>query len=160
MFIREIRKPIRRNPLITRTLYYSKDMESFATGLRRIQDACDKVGCKVEYYGDSYGFTVRFYRHCGEGWGELMHSEAKNAQPHAQPHAQPAAEEKILAYCEEPRLMKEIQAMLGVIDRRTARKYIRNLIEKHKLIMTMPDTPNHPLQRYLTTAENNNEGNT
>ena len=30
MFIKESRKPIRRNPLITRTLYYSKDMESFA----------------------------------------------------------------------------------------------------------------------------------
>ena len=68
MFIREIRKPIRRNPLITRTLYYSKDMESFATGLKRIQDACDAVGCKVEYYGDEYGFTVRFHRHCGKGW--------------------------------------------------------------------------------------------
>ncbi|MBR1390509.1 MAG: hypothetical protein IJ567_03535 [Lachnospiraceae bacterium] len=72
MFIKEIRKPIRRNPLITRTLYYSKDMESFATGLKRIQDACDELGCKVEYYGDNYGFTVRFYRHCGEGWGTSM----------------------------------------------------------------------------------------
>ena len=35
-FITEIRKPIRRNPLIARTLYYSRDMESFATGLKRI----------------------------------------------------------------------------------------------------------------------------
>lgn len=62
MFIREIRKPVRRNPLITRTLYYSKDMESFATGLKRIQKLCDEAGCKVEYYEDGYGFTVRFYR--------------------------------------------------------------------------------------------------
>ena len=29
-------RPIRRNPLIARTLYYSKDMESFATGLKRM----------------------------------------------------------------------------------------------------------------------------
>ena len=72
MFIREIRKPIRRNPLITRTLYYSKDMENFATGLKRIQNACDRVGCKVEYYGDNFGFTVRFYRHCGEGWEKFV----------------------------------------------------------------------------------------
>ena len=72
MFIKDIRKPIRRNPLITRTLYYSKDMKSFATGMKRIQDACDEAGCKVEYYGDEYGFTVRFYRHCGEGWGTDM----------------------------------------------------------------------------------------
>ena len=69
-FITEIRKPIRRNPLITRTLYYSKDMESFATGLKRISDACNTAGVKVEFYGDDYGFTVRFYRHCGEVWGD------------------------------------------------------------------------------------------
>ena len=69
-FIHEIRKPIRRNPLITRTLYYSKDMESFATGLKRIYDACKTTACKVTFYGDDYGFTVRFYRHCGEGWNQ------------------------------------------------------------------------------------------
>jgi hypothetical protein len=44
-------------------------MESFAAGLKRIQDTCDKVGCKVKYRGDDYGFTARFHRHCGEGWG-------------------------------------------------------------------------------------------
>ena len=43
-------------------------MESFATGLKRISEACGKAGVKVEFYGDEYGFTVRFYRHCGEGW--------------------------------------------------------------------------------------------
>lgn len=68
MFITGIHQPIRRNPLITRTLYYSKDMESFATGLKRIQEACNEISCKVEYYIDDYGFTVRFYRHCGEKW--------------------------------------------------------------------------------------------
>ncbi len=67
-FITEAISPIRRNPLITRTLYYSKDMESFATGLKRIQDACDKAGCEVEYKSQAYGFTVRFHRHCGDIW--------------------------------------------------------------------------------------------
>ncbi|MBQ6503403.1 MAG: putative DNA binding domain-containing protein [Flexilinea sp.] len=67
-FIEEERKPIRRNPLITRTLYYSKDMEAFATGLKRINDTCTEAGVKVEFLRDEYGFTVRFYRHCGEGW--------------------------------------------------------------------------------------------
>ena len=67
-FITQTLKPIRRNPLITRTLYYSKDMESFATGLKRIHDACSGAGVKVEFLTEEYGFTVRFYRHCGEGW--------------------------------------------------------------------------------------------
>ena len=34
LFIEQPLAPIRRNPLITRTLYYSKDMENFATGLK------------------------------------------------------------------------------------------------------------------------------
>jgi len=74
-FITTIRKPIRRNPLITRTLYYSKDMESFATGLKRIHEACSTAGVKVKFYGDAYGFTVRFYRHCGEEWTGVNHHQ-------------------------------------------------------------------------------------
>ena len=62
MFIHGGHRPVRRNPLITRALYYSKDMESFATGLKRIQVACDEAGVRVEYFLDQYGFTVRFYR--------------------------------------------------------------------------------------------------
>ena len=65
MFIHGNEPPIRRNRLITRTLYYSKDMESFATGLKRIQDSCDKAGVKVEYKADQNYFDVIFYRHCG-----------------------------------------------------------------------------------------------
>lgn len=80
MFIKEIYPPIRRNPLIARTLYYSKDMESFATGLKRIQDACDEAGCKVEYRGDNRFFIVRFYRHCGEGWGLDANSKVPKHQ--------------------------------------------------------------------------------
>lgn len=83
-FITEIRKPIRRNPLITRTLYYSKDMESFATGLKRISETCSNAGVKVEFYGDEYGFTVRFYRHCGEGWekGETLKEKDTSTETH------------------------------------------------------------------------------
>jgi len=80
MFIREVRKPIRRNPLITRTLYYSKDMESFATGLKRIQDDCDEAHCRVEYYGDRYGFTVRFYRHCDGDWNTEKSNHESNRE--------------------------------------------------------------------------------
>ena len=29
----------------------------------------NKAGCKAEYRGDDDGFTVRFHRRCGEGWG-------------------------------------------------------------------------------------------
>ena len=63
------KKAIRRNKLITQTLYYSKDMETFATGLKKIKDLCEEAGVKYEFNKEEYGFTVVFYRHCGEGWG-------------------------------------------------------------------------------------------
>ena len=102
-FIREIRKPIRRNPLITRTLYYSKDMESFATGLKRIYDACDAAECKVEFYGDDYGFTVRFYRHCGDGWNQALSAslEKRGTQSGTQDDSQAAASEKLIKLIRE-----------------------------------------------------------
>ena len=70
------KKAIRRNKLITQTLYYSKDMETFAYGLKKIKDLCDEAGVRYEFKKEEYGFTVIFYRHCGEGWG--WSSDAKD----------------------------------------------------------------------------------
>ena len=75
-FVNESRKPIRRNPLIAKTLYYSKDMENFATGLKRIYESCQTAGVKVEFLRDGYGFTVRFHRHCGDGWDSINSQSA------------------------------------------------------------------------------------
>ena len=164
MFIREIHKPIRRNPLITRTLYYSKDMESFATGLKRIQDACDEAGCKVEYYGDNYGFTVRFYRHCGEGWGEehkpVIEIDDKNRGRDKEQVREQAAEQVreqdcskealILEFCAVPRSRKEIQTHLGFSGRRHfSETYLKPLLKCGKLKMTIPDKPNSRNQKYV-----------
>ena len=62
-------KAIRRNKLITQILYYSKDMETFASGLKKIKTLCTNAGVQYEFQKEAYGFTVVFYRHCGEGWG-------------------------------------------------------------------------------------------
>ena len=61
-FIEQPSRPIRRNPLIARTLYYSKDIESFGTGLKRIAEACEEAGVKYEFQKLRNGFVVCFYR--------------------------------------------------------------------------------------------------
>lgn len=48
-FIVKSERPIRRNPIIARMLYYSKDIESFGTGLKRIAEACDAAGVQYEF---------------------------------------------------------------------------------------------------------------
>ena len=78
------KKAIRRNRIITQTLYYSKDMETFATGLMKIRKLCSEAGVKYEFQREEYGFAVIFYRHYGEGWGwsgsqDDMHGIDKSA---------------------------------------------------------------------------------
>ena len=46
----------------------SKDMETFATGLKRIKDLCDEAGCKVEFRTEKDDFVVIFYRNLRETW--------------------------------------------------------------------------------------------
>lgn len=133
-FIREIRKPIRRNPLITRTLYYSKDMESFATGLKRIYDACETAECKVEFYGDDYGFTVRFYRHCGDGWNQALSAslEKRGTQSGTQDDSQAAASEKLINLIRENKkaTRKQMAEALSV-STRTIQRLLKELPNVH-----------------------------
>lgn len=43
-------------------MYYSKDIESFGTGLKRIADACDAAGVRYAFKKLKSGFVVCFYR--------------------------------------------------------------------------------------------------
>jgi ATP-dependent DNA helicase RecG len=61
-FIDRPERPVRRNPRIARILYYSKDVESFGTGLRRITETCNVAGVRVEFKKLKSGFVVCFYR--------------------------------------------------------------------------------------------------
>jgi ATP-dependent DNA helicase RecG len=61
-FIDRPERPIRRNPRIARLLYYSKDVESFGTGLRRIAETCNAAGVRFEFKKLKSGFVVCFYR--------------------------------------------------------------------------------------------------
>lgn len=61
-FIENPERPIRRNPRIARILYYSKDIESFGTGLKRIADSCQSANVIYQFKMLKSGFVVCFYR--------------------------------------------------------------------------------------------------
>ncbi len=53
---------ILRNPLIAETMYKSKDIEKWASGIKRIHDECVAAGVRVEFRRAKTGFVVSFYR--------------------------------------------------------------------------------------------------
>ena len=61
-FIDGSEQSIHRNPLLAQILYYSKDIESFGTGLRRIITDCQEADVKVEFQKLKLGFNVIFER--------------------------------------------------------------------------------------------------
>jgi len=61
-FLEGRERSIKRNPNLAQLLYYTRDIESFGTGLKRISDACDEANVKVEFQLLKKGFAVVFYR--------------------------------------------------------------------------------------------------
>lgn len=57
-YIEQIEHPVRRNPKIARIFYYSKDIESFGTGLKRIADTCENAEKEVLLLEDQADMEV------------------------------------------------------------------------------------------------------
>lgn len=61
-FIEGGERSVLRNPLISKTLYYSKDVERWGSGLKRIYESCSQEGVSVEFNALKTGFLVAFKR--------------------------------------------------------------------------------------------------
>lgn len=61
-FITGKERSILKNPLISQTLYYSKDIERWGSGLKRIYEKCMEHDVKVEFKVLKSGFLVVFHR--------------------------------------------------------------------------------------------------
>jgi hypothetical protein len=61
---------------------------------------------------------------------------------------------KVLQFCEQARKANEIQVLIGVKHRETFQdNYLKPIMAKGWLAMTIPDKPQSRLQRYQTTEE-------
>ena len=125
-FIDKSERPIRRNPKIARILYYSKDIESFGTGLKRIVDACNAAGVKYEFQKKKSGFVVCFYR-TGNEAGKKPIKADKNA-------GQNERYEMIIKYIQERGFItnKEAREILGLADS-TVKRILKGMVDKEIL---------------------------
>lgn len=57
---------------------------------------------------------------------------------------------QILEFCTIPRSTLEIAEMLGLKEKKSARRHIQPLVEQGRLAMTVPNRPNSKNQKYIT----------
>ena len=62
MFANNRMKSMPRNKVILNTLYKSKDVEVFGSGLKKVYSYCKLVDIKVDYSSENGGFSFIFYR--------------------------------------------------------------------------------------------------
>ena len=77
-------KSILRNPLIAETMYKSKDIERWGSGIKRIHDECVAAGVQVEFKRIKTGFVVAFQRPKWEEGEGLEKGGQKGAEQSAE----------------------------------------------------------------------------
>lgn len=134
-FIDRPERPIRRNPKIARILYYSKDIESFGTGLKRIADACEKARVRYEFKKLKSGFVVCFYR-SGKSEDKSTDKTVKSTDKvRINTDKLNLSQKKIVEFTLENGKVtnKDVQQLLGVKDSR-ALKVLKELVETDVIV--------------------------
>ncbi len=121
-------------------------MESFASGLKRIQRFCDEAGCKVEFQTIEAGFVVCFYRKNATD----SQSKPRKTQEKTQEITLPISD-IILDFCKTPKSKAEIMEYCGYKSKkRFTANYLKPLLDTGKLVMTNPENPKNRNQKYIT----------
>jgi len=166
--------------LLAQLMYYVKDIENFGTGIKKIYDACEAAGVKVEYEMRKFGLAVVFYRpdialsdgkngnsigdnvgveHSGQDTSRGQVTGQVTGQDTGQDTGQVTEQDRkihaIISFCEHPRTRKEIQDYIGIASREHfTKKYLTPLLETGQLKPTVPDKPNSKNQKYVRGQKN------
>ena len=129
-FIDGYERSIKRNPLLAQLMYYSKDIESFGTGLKRITDACEEAKVNVEFQLLKKGFAVVFYRpnenfSATDEMSDVVRNVARNVVLNK-------SEQLALSIImENPYITAGQMASLLSKSSRTAQRYFESLLNKN-----------------------------
>ena len=126
---------IKRNPLLAQLMYFSKDIENFGTGLKRIADACDEAGVHVEFVLLKKGFSVVFYRPDEQfNTTEKMSDVVLNVVTNVVLNKMEQATLSIIK--ENPWVTAEQLATLLSKSSRTVQRYLDSLQKKNVILRT------------------------
>jgi len=81
-FISGDQESVLRNPLIAEIFYYTKEIEKWGSGIKKIYDECKANKVKVEFKNTHSGFYVIFYRPTSES---IAQDQKKKSSPLSSP---------------------------------------------------------------------------
>lgn len=115
-------RSILRNPLIANTLYLSRDIERWGSGIKRIHDACKEAKVKVEFQKLKSGFLVIFYRKTNWGVEKGVERGVEKLSDN---------EKKIIELVEQnPQISKAEMISEGKLSKKTVEYNIESLKKK------------------------------
>lgn len=132
------------NPLIAQTLYRSKDIESYGTGIQRIKKLCEEANVNFEYDANENGTIIRFWR---PNWFAAREENAREKQTRPLDTNQVALEiAQSSGKVDVHTLAKETNT-----GRATASKVLNQLAQKGQL-KWCGSSKNDPKQHYVINA--------
>ncbi|MFH1903544.1 MAG: ATP-binding protein [Candidatus Omnitrophota bacterium] len=132
---------ILRNPLIAETMYKSKDIEKWGSGLKRIHEECATAGIRVEYKRLKTGFVVVFHRpkwEDGEGLAVVDKGTKRVTEKVTE------NQQKILQAINENQHVTsvELSRIVGISERKT-KENLKKLKDKKLIRRIGPDKGGH-----------------
>lgn len=132
-----------RNGRLVRILEDLGETEHRFSGIPTIYKQCEIFGLpKPEFMSRHGEFTVIFYPPNGS---------LRNKIEDPVPRSGSSLEEDLLNFCVQPKSRKEISEHFQMKWDTLNRNYIRELIKKNELALTMPDKPKSSRQKYFKT---------
>ena len=126
-FINGEQESVLRNPLIAEIFYYSKEIEKWGSGIKRIYDECRNNKVKVEFKNSHSGFYVTFYRPTYES---IDQDQKKISSPFGSPLSSPFGSPLLDMIKENPGItVLKMAEKLGITER-SIKKQIAAFREK------------------------------
>lgn len=142
-------QPDTRNPVLVTAMETLRKTENRYSGIPTIRHAMQELSLPQPVFCDSRGmFRVVLYNKSYTQENPRESSAGNGTQ-----RAELKDEKGLLEFCRVPRSRAEIIEFIAISSGEYAlRRYLNPLIEAHAILLTIPDKPRSPKQKYVTAT--------
>lgn len=141
-------QPDTRNPVLVTAMETLGKTENRYSGIPTIRYAMKKLSLPEPVFSDSRGsFKITLFNCVDEMDTQYVSKNGSTSELND--------EKGLLDFCREPRSRKEIVEFLGISSGQYAlRRYLEPLVQANAILLTIPDSPRSPRQKYVSARKN------